>query len=118
MFFPLTGRFQVSCPGRGAAFFTLLRRAGTYKFALPWTPDQQRTTPQERRAAQHPERQSLRYRADHLGDPLDDLADLILADDQRRGQREAVTGDAQHHLVVVERAVQRVEAALAGQVRT
>ena len=28
------------------------RRAGTHSRA--WTPDQQRTTPQERRAAQHP----------------------------------------------------------------
>jgi hypothetical protein len=31
------------------------RRAGTQGFFLrQWTPDQQRTTPQERRAAQHP----------------------------------------------------------------
>ena len=58
------------------------------------------------------------YRADHLGDLLDDLADLILADDQRRGQRQGVTGDAHHQVVVVERAVQPVETALARQVRT
>jgi hypothetical protein len=31
-----------SCPGRGAAYFTLLRRAGTYS-GTRWTPDQQRT---------------------------------------------------------------------------
>ena len=35
---------SVSCPGRGAAFFTLLRRAGTHGGAC-WIPDQQRTTP-------------------------------------------------------------------------
>jgi hypothetical protein len=34
----------VSCPGRGAAFFTLLRRAGTPRGTGPsWTPDLQRT---------------------------------------------------------------------------
>jgi hypothetical protein len=34
-----------SCPGRGAAFFTLLRRAGTHQAFIvqPWAPDQQRT---------------------------------------------------------------------------
>jgi hypothetical protein len=33
-----------SCPGRGAAFFTLLRRAGTHSLIVqPWAPDQQRT---------------------------------------------------------------------------
>src|SRR5450755_2431924 len=32
---------------------TLLRRAGTHRDRV-WTPDQQRTTPQVRRAAQHP----------------------------------------------------------------
>jgi hypothetical protein len=31
-----------SCPGRGAAYFTLLRRAGTYS-GTRWTPDPQRT---------------------------------------------------------------------------
>jgi hypothetical protein len=34
--------------------FALLRRAGTHNSAISWAPDQQRTTPQERRAAQHP----------------------------------------------------------------
>ena len=34
--------YLVSCPGRGAAFFTLLRRAGTHN-GCAWTPDQQRT---------------------------------------------------------------------------
>src|SRR5258706_7759392 len=45
-------------PGRGAAPFTLLRRAGTHAYVEPppWAPDQQRTTPQMRRAAQHPGR--------------------------------------------------------------
>src|ERR1700727_3832454 len=42
------------CPGRGAAFFTMHRRAGTHVHPKRWTPDQQRTTPQARRAAQHP----------------------------------------------------------------
>jgi hypothetical protein len=33
-----------SCPGRGAAFFTLLRGTGTHILLLAlWTPDQQRT---------------------------------------------------------------------------
>jgi hypothetical protein len=33
------------CPGRGAASFTLLRRAGTHTFVVEaWTPDQQRIT--------------------------------------------------------------------------
>jgi hypothetical protein len=31
----------------------LLRSAGTHRRQM-WTPDQQRTTPQERRVAQHP----------------------------------------------------------------
>jgi len=31
-----------SCPGRGAAFFTMHRRAGTHRYGA-WTPDQQRT---------------------------------------------------------------------------
>jgi hypothetical protein len=44
-----------SCPGRGAAHFALLRRAGTHGCDVyTWAPDQQRTTPQERRVAQHP----------------------------------------------------------------
>src|SRR5260370_24802877 len=33
-----------------------------------------------------PFRQRLRHRADHLGDFLDDLADLVFADDERRGE--------------------------------
>ena len=37
---------------------------------------------------------------------------------KRRRQRQGVAGDAQHQVVVVEGAVERVEAALAGQVRT
>src|SRR5205085_4338720 len=37
---------QVLCPGRGAAFFTLRRRAGTHTLQVsPWAPAQQRTTP-------------------------------------------------------------------------
>ena len=44
-----------SSPGRGAAFFVPLRSAGTVTDAAFVTaPDQQRTTPQARRAAQHP----------------------------------------------------------------
>jgi len=58
----------------------------------------------------------LRHRADHLGDLADDFADLVFADDQRRRQRQGVAGDPQHQVVVVERAVERVEAALARQV--
>jgi hypothetical protein len=45
---------MVSCPGRGAALFTLLRRAGTHEdreLHLRWTPDQQRTV---KDAALHP----------------------------------------------------------------
>jgi hypothetical protein len=35
---------RVSCPGRGAAFFTMHRRAGTQACGTePWAPDQQRT---------------------------------------------------------------------------
>jgi hypothetical protein len=33
---------------------TLLRRAGTHPEFISWAPDQQRTTPQGRRVAQHP----------------------------------------------------------------
>src|SRR3981189_1042734 len=37
-------RREVSCPGRGAACFTLLRRAGTHRYErYAWAPDQQRT---------------------------------------------------------------------------
>jgi hypothetical protein len=45
-----------SCPGRGAAFFMPLRRAGiaVSNATDTGTPDQQRTTPQGQRAAQHP----------------------------------------------------------------
>ncbi len=42
-----------TCPGPGAAFFTLLRRAGTIP-SSSHGPRQQRTTPQGRRVAQHP----------------------------------------------------------------
>src|SRR6266446_2467819 len=50
----LIGRCEASCPGRGAAFFTLLRRAGTHWSFKGWVPDQQLTTPRVRRVAQHP----------------------------------------------------------------
>src|SRR6267142_4031420 len=37
-------RREVSCPGRGAAYFMLLRRAGTHRYEpYAWAPDQQRT---------------------------------------------------------------------------
>jgi hypothetical protein len=46
---------MVSCPGRGAASFTLLRRAGTDEgrqvVCTMWTPDQQRIV---KDAALHP----------------------------------------------------------------
>src|SRR5207302_8151483 len=45
-------------------------------------------------------RKILRHRADHLGDLFDDLADLVFADDQGRGQRQRVAGDPQHQVVV------------------
>jgi hypothetical protein len=54
----------ISYPGRGTASFrrskhrpvTMHRGAGArVRFARPWTSDQQRTTPQVRRAAQRPE---------------------------------------------------------------
>ena len=53
---------SLSCPGRGAAFFTLLRRAGTHALErVPWTPAQQRTA---RRCAASGERNphDLRWR--------------------------------------------------------
>jgi hypothetical protein len=54
---PPRGRWvKNACPGRGAAFFTLRRRAGT-QFAA-WAPALQRTTPQERRAALRPGHES------------------------------------------------------------
>ena len=59
----------------------------------------------------------LRHRADHLRDLLDNFADLVFADDQRRRQRQRIAGDAQHQVVVVERAVQAVETALARLLR-
>src|SRR5258707_6217701 len=59
----------------------------------------------------------LRHRADHLRDLLDDFADLVFADDQWRRQRQRIAGDAQHQVVVVERAVQAVETALARLLR-
>jgi hypothetical protein len=44
-----------SCPGRDAAFFTLLRRTGTpVEVEKSWTPAQQRTALQELRAALRP----------------------------------------------------------------
>jgi hypothetical protein len=44
-----------SCPGRGAAFFTLLRRAGTYLNARTVDPGSAaHHAAEERRAAQHP----------------------------------------------------------------
>jgi len=43
-------RVNLSCPGRGASFFTVHRRAGTPYATWPrGPPDQQRTTPQARR---------------------------------------------------------------------
>ncbi len=53
-----SGGTDASCPGRGAASFTMHRRAGPHTFIVqPWAPDQQRTTPLLRRAAQHPGRE-------------------------------------------------------------
>jgi NAD(P)-dependent dehydrogenase (short-subunit alcohol dehydrogenase family) len=44
-----------SCPGRGAAFLRCSAEPGPTPSARGvWAPDQQRTTPQRRRAAQHP----------------------------------------------------------------
>src|ERR1700688_259115 len=60
----------------------------------------------------------LRYCADHLGNLVDDLADLVFADDQRRGQRQGIAGDAQHQVVVEKCAVEPVKAPLARKVRT
>src|SRR5258708_31825309 len=62
-------------------------------------------------------RKALRHRADHLRDLLDNFADLVFADDQGRRQRQRIAGDAQHQVVVVERAVQAVETALARLLR-
>src|SRR3954452_16334164 len=44
-------------------------------------------------------RNPLRHRADHFGDFRYDLADLVVADDQRRRQGKGVPGDAQHQVV-------------------
>ena len=46
------------------------------------------------------------------------IADLFLADDQGRRQRQGVAGDAHHQVVIEEGAVERVEAAFARLVRT
>src|SRR5258705_5444061 len=59
----------------------------------------------------------LRHRADPLRDLLDNFADLVFADDQGRRQRQRIASDTQHQVVVVERAVQAVEPALAGLLR-
>jgi hypothetical protein len=49
-------RHNTSCPGRGAASFTLHRKAGTHAFVFyKHGLRMQRTTPQLRRAALHPE---------------------------------------------------------------
>ena len=37
--------------------------------------------------------QPLRRGTDHFGNLLDDLADLVLGDDQRRGQHQRVASD-------------------------
>src|ERR1700709_2336962 len=60
---------------------------------------------------------SSSHRSDHLCHLLDDFADLVLGDDQRRRQGQGVAGDAEHQIVVVEGAVEAVEAALARRVR-
>ena len=59
------------------------------------------------------EREDLRCRADHLRDLFDDLADLVLGDDQGRGQAQRVAGHPHHQIIVVEGAVEPGEAALA-----
>src|ERR1017187_7586015 len=55
----------------------------------------------------------LRHRFDDLCDLVEDLADLGLADDQRRAERQRIADRAQHQTVVVKRRVQRFIAALA-----
>src|SRR3954471_23541377 len=60
---------------------------------------------------------SLSHRPDHLRHLVDDLADLILGDDQRRRQHQGVAGDAEHQVVVMEGAVEAVKAALARRLR-
>src|SRR5678815_3362 len=50
---------------------------------------------------------------DHLADLLEDLADLVLGDDQRRRERDGVAGNAEHQAVLVEGAFHRVIGALA-----
>src|SRR6266581_3233859 len=86
-----------------------LRRTGTHASEFPaarWVP------------ALRPGHETGSSRgADHLGDLVDDFADLVLADDQRRGQRQRIAGNPQHQIVVVEGAVQPDETALARQVR-
>src|SRR5258708_35085865 len=44
----------VRVPDAVQRLLAVLRRAGTHFGVVTWTPDQQRTTPQEGRAAQHP----------------------------------------------------------------
>jgi hypothetical protein len=56
-----------SCPGRGAAPFALLRRAGTYLDAARWTPAQQRTAARcVRGTPWHRRRFSANSRLGHL----------------------------------------------------
>ena len=53
---------------------------------------------------------------DDLTDLLEDLADLALADDQRRRHRDRVADDAEHDAFVVEAALHRFIAALTDRV--
>src|ERR1700754_1286620 len=58
-----------------------------------------------------------RDRADHLADLVVGLTDLLLGDEQGRRQDQRVADGPQHDVMVVERAVDPGEAALAHLVR-
>src|SRR3954453_1842749 len=70
-----------------------------------------------------PPRSKTRYRAalihlpHHLADLVEDLADLVLRDDQRRRERDGVAGDAEEEAVLLEALLHRVVGALADSVR-